>query len=122
MTGLYRGDTGLSCAERFYTICVRALQIYDETETLKEELENGKDRRKLGGPVCERGMVGGGAASYLGAVVKPPEEGQCSAVTWPNHCSQISLFPPNGYNRNGEIYTLHWTWGNNITHASEFTK
>lgn len=51
----------------------------------------------------------GGEASHLGAVVKPPEEGQCSGVTWPNHRSQISLLPPDGHNRSGEIYTLHWT-------------
>lgn len=58
--------------------------------------------------------VGGGAEpSHLRAVLKPPEEGQCSGMAWPNHRSQISLLPPDGYNRSREIYTLHWTCGNN---------
>lgn len=52
------------------------------------------------------GGGGGGEASHLRAVVKPPEEGQCSGVARPNHCSQISLLPPDGYNGSGEIHPL----------------
>lgn len=63
--------------------------------------------------VCGTTVGVGGEASHLWAVVKPPEEGQCSGVTWPNHRSQVSLLPPDGYNRSREIYTLHWTWGSN---------
>lgn len=55
------------------------------------------------------GGGGGWQASHLGAVVKPPEEGQSSGVARPDNHSQISCFPSDGYNRHGEIYALHWT-------------
>ena len=48
-------------------------------------------------------------ASHLGAVFKPPEKGQSSGVTGPNHGSEISFLPPGDYNRSGEIHTIHWT-------------
>lgn len=66
---------------------------------------------KTKGMCAEQTALGGGGrrASHLGAVVKPPEEGQSSGVARPNYRSQISRFPSDGYNRHGEIYALHWT-------------
>lgn len=47
--------------------------------------------------------------SHLGAVVKPPEKGQSSGVTRPNHHGEISFLPLDGYNRSREIHALHRT-------------
>lgn len=105
-------------AVTFYVICVKTKDFHfinSSTRTSRDEWEYGKDCSKQD-KKCVWTIVGGGGGaepSHLRAVVKPPEEGQCSGVTWPNHCSQISLLPPDGYNRSGEIYTLHWTCGNN---------
>lgn len=76
-----------------------------------EEWENGKYCSKQDKTVCVNGTIVdvGGEVSHLRAVVKPPEEGQCSGVTRPNHHSQISFLPLDGYDRSGEIYTLHRT-------------
>lgn len=50
--------------------------------------------------------------SHLRAVVKPPEKGQDSGVTRPNHHGEISFLPLDGYNWSREIHALHSTWGN----------
>lgn len=59
--------------------------------------------------MCVGDLLDVGGVSHLRAVVKPPEEGQRSGVTRRHHHSQIHFLPPDGYNRSGEIYPLHWT-------------
>lgn len=45
----------------------------------------------------------------LGTVVNPPEKGQGSGVTGPNHHGEVSFLPLDGNNGSREIYTLHRT-------------
>lgn len=106
-------DTGpVTCSHILHNMCESSVDSHFVNDNMDlEEWENGKYCSKQDKTVCVNGTIVdvGGEVSHLRAVVKPPEEGQCSGVTRPNHHSQISFLPLDGYNRSGEIYTLHRT-------------
>lgn len=86
------------------TLCYQQHKDIKMWKTAVNRTKKGELEQKLG--VGEK-------ASHLGAVLKPPEEGQSSDVARPNHRSQINLLPPDGYGGSGEIYAFHWTCGGN---------
>lgn len=88
--------------------------LYTTSAIVKLEIQ--KTNRKKSLLKQSNGMERG---SYLGAVVKPPEKGQGSSVTRPDHHGEISFFPLDGHNRSREIHTLHRTWGNTHTFVQE---
>lgn len=107
-------DTAQSRAVILHDLCESSVDLHFVNSNTRTSREDGKDCSKKGQKSVSGTIAGvGGKASHLWAVVKPPEEGQCSGVTRPDHRSQINLLPPDGYDRSGEIYTLHWTWGSN---------